>query len=196
MNTEEKYFWKKFIKWTLDDIDVCIKHDANAGAAKLMCAAIDSFGSFYVGKGFEGDENKVRPQGGSSNTSSEQSGVRKAFIAFGSNYLYELKTFIIRIDGLGKKNGVEILYDHFRNGLIHAGMPEVGLEIIRENDQEILLQKNGYIALINIIALRSSLSSGLEKFTADLNDKNQPERLIRWRDRYVHLKRFSIKNFR
>jgi len=195
MNKKETVFWEQFIKWTLDDIDVCIKYNANVGAAKLICSAIDSFGSFYVGRGFMGDENRVRPKGGSGNTD-EKSGVRDAFVAFGSNYMSDLKTFIVTIDGLGKKNGVEILYDHFRNGLIHAGMPGIGLGIVRNDDQNVFLRKDGFVAMVNIIALRSALDCGLKKFTVDLNDSNQPERLVRWRDRYSSLELFYLKKFR
>lgn len=196
MNGEEKNFWKRFVEWTLADIDICLKYKANVGAAKLICAAIDSFGSFYIGRGFKSKENDVRPKGGSGHTQAEKAGSRDAFIAFVSNYMPNLKKFVLGIEGIGRKNGAELLYDHFRNGLIHEGLPEIGIGIARKRDKRILLSAEGYIALVNLFPLKSALKSAVKQYTKELNAKNQPERLQRWRDRFNHLKRFKIKKFR
>lgn len=196
MNKEEKDFWKRYVRWTLDDIDICYKHKANVGAAKLICAAVDALGSFYVGRGYENDEQKIRAKGGSGKSGIVRAGSRDAFIAFVSNYMPEIKKFILRIEDVGKKNGAELLYDHFRNGLIHEGLPGIGLGIIRKRDKRFFLPAEGFVALVNLPALKATFKQAVRKYSKSLNDDSQPERLHRWRDRYLYLKRFRMKNFR
>jgi len=196
MNKEEKVFWNRFTRWTLADIDTCYKYKANVGAAKLICAAVDAIGSFYAGRGYENDEQKIRPKGGSGKSETTRAGSRDAFIAFVSNYMPEIKKFILRIEDVGKKNGAELLYDHFRNGLIHEGLPNIGLGIVRRKDKKVLLPAEGYVALVNLPALKTTFKQAVKEYSKSLNDNSQPERLHRWRDRYLYLKRFRMKNFR
>lgn len=196
MNPEEREFWNRLKRWTLNDIDICLGHNANVGAAKLMCCAIESFGSFYIGRGFNEDERRVRPKGGSGENRASRVGVKNAFVAFVKNYISELNSFILRIEGLGKKNGGELLYDHFRNNLIHEGSPSIGIGIIREEGNRILVRAEGYIALVNLLALRNALERAITSYDGGLNDEAQPERLRRWRDRYNDLKRFKMGGFR
>lgn len=196
MNKEEKEFWNRFIRWTLNDIDTCFKYKANVGAAKLICTAIDSFGSFYIGRGFENDEQQVRPKGGSRSSRPTKAGSRDAFVSFISNYMPEINKFILSIEGIGKKNGSELLYDHFRNGLIHGGLPGIGLGIVRKRDKKVLLPSKGYIALINLPALKSVLKVAVKHYSKDLSNNGLPERLRRWRDRFNYLKLFRVKKFR
>lgn len=195
MNKEEKYFWDSFKRWTIDDIDICFKYKANVATAKLICCAIDAFGSFYIGRGFRGRESLVRPGGGSGSSNPEKKGSRDAFVAFSSNYIYEAKNLVIKVGGK-KKNGTEFLYDNFRNGLIHGGVPSGGVGIVRTKSKKIFVGISAQGILINLRPFKTSLKQAIRSYDKDLKDLNQPERLKRWRDRYRYLKLFNLRHFK
>ena len=195
MNEEEKNFWDLFKAWTLNDINICFKNRANIATVILICCAIDAFGSFYIGRGFMGKENLVRPSGGSGGSKPEEAGSRNAFVAFASNYIPEAKGFVIKL-GTKKKNGTEFLYDNFRNGLIHGAIPHGGVGIVRKRDRKIFVGVSQYGYLINIRPFKTALRRAVEQYDRDLRDSKQPERLVRWRDRYRFLQLFNLKHFR
>ncbi len=195
MNKKEKEYWENYIKWTLEDIDLCMNNHAYLAAAKLICLAIDSLGSFYVGRGYKGNEKCTRPKGGSGLSQQEPCGPKKAFVAFVSNYMPQFKDSVVII-GEKQKNGANFLHDHFRNGLVHEGLPDAGVAIIDDDDNAKLFPKGKkFILAINIKPFWKVFKLALEKYNADISDPNQPERLSRWHDRYNYLQTFNVHSF-
>lgn len=186
MNSIEKNFWDTLKHWVLDDIDVCLDHNANVGATKLIFSAIEVFGSFYVGRGYKNNENLVRAKAGSGKQV-EKAGSKKAFKAFVKSYLPEFNKVIFNINGKRIK-AADLLYTHFRCGLIHEGVMKVGTGIVKENWRDLFVPApKGFLTFLNIHAMRDYLRTAVNSFDKDLSDLNQPERLRRWGDRYKFL---------
>lgn len=193
MNAQELDFWEKLKRWHLDDIDICIGNGANYAATKMMLTLIDILGALYGGLVQKGDNYYVLAGGGRGNAKTvvidkvtyEKSGTKAQFKNFVKNYMHEFYEIFISTNNK-RIRAVEVLYNHFRCGLVHEGHSKYGTGIIRENNDQLISQRGLYITL-NILALRDLVRKAMFNFEKDLNDNKQPERMIRWRIRYKYL---------
>ncbi|KKP88720.1 MAG: hypothetical protein UR93_C0009G0008 [Berkelbacteria bacterium GW2011_GWA2_35_9] len=187
-------FWNKFKRWHLDDIDICLANNANYAATKTMLSLIDSLGGFYGGL-IEYNNIYYVPAGGGSrskkiydinNKSFEKSGSKKQFLNFTKNYLHEF--FETKLP-FGKNIRLsDVLYEHFRCGIIHEGQPKFGTGITKENTPIVIYTNYKNIPVVlNILALRDMLRRAVFEYERDLSDNKQPERMIRWQIRYDFL---------
>lgn len=203
MTSQEREFWERLKDWHLNDIDICLANGANYAAARTMLSYVDILGGFYGGLiKREGDYCvRVQEPGTSKNSVKinndeyEKSGTKKQFFRFVRKYMnafYRIKVKV-RTEHIEKELRLaDILYDHFRCGLVHEGHPKLGTEIVRENSDVILRVRSDFnvnkpLASLNILALRDKLRSATFQFERDLNDASHPERLARWRERYEFL---------
>lgn len=123
-NKQEKEFWEKLKRWHFDDIEKAISAKAYVGAAKLICCAIDAFAGFRFGA--------VTYQGS-----------KFRFISFVKEYMpkfkYRLKAKKNR-SVIYKRSILEMVYNNFRSGLIHEGLPGVGTAIFKDQNTSILFK--------------------------------------------------------
>lgn len=217
MTKQEKSFWEKFKRWHLGSIDRCIANDVNFGAATLILTTIDALGGFYKGLIEKeiieiykcrkcGDKKRlkrkkwlVRMGGNRTNPANkiytinginyEESNSKGAFVNFIKNYMRDFFEMVQK--GTKKKRAVEILYSHFRNGLVHEGGPKIGTGVYRNYTPELFKPNPGQkiFMAINLLSFRDRFVKALYDYEKDLFDiENQPERLNRWRDRFNYLK--------
>ena len=216
MTKEEKAFWEKFKRWHLESIDRCIANDVNFGAATLILITIDALGGFYKGlieKEVEeiykckkcGSQKKIRKKkwlvrvGGNrvnpakkiysiDGIKYEESNSRDVFVNFIKNYM---RDFFKEVqEGTKKKRAVEILYSHFRNGLVHESGPKIGTGVYRSYSPELFKSypKQKIFMAINLLSFRDRFVKAFYDYEKDLFNEKQPERLKRWRDRFDYLK--------
>jgi len=203
MTKQEKTFWEKFKRWHIESIDRCIANNVNFGAATLILTTIDALGGFYKGL-IEKKVNRkkkllVRMGGSRANPPKkiytikgvkyEESSSRDVFVNFIKNYMRDFFEEVQK--GTRKKRAVEILYSHFRNGLVHEGGPKIGTGVYRNYSPELFKSypKQKIFMAINLLSFRDRFVKALYDYEKDLFDiKNQPERLKRWRDRFNYLK--------
>jgi hypothetical protein len=219
MDQQEKEFWDKLKRWHLDDIDICLANGANYAATKTMLSLIDALGGFYGGlvekevneiyecknckkqKFFKKKKYLVRAGGGgrSKNIKTynvdgviyEESGSKKEFLNFVNNYINEF--YKIKIKSKTKKwRAAEILYDHFRCGLIHEGHSKFGTGITNYNDMEIFKYDLGVPIALNIVCLRDLVRRAIFEFEKDVFHKKIKERVIRWEDRFNYLSELKL----
>ncbi|MBI4078965.1 MAG: hypothetical protein HY429_01570 [Candidatus Levybacteria bacterium] len=154
MNEQEKEFWEKFKRWNLDDIERTIKTEAYVGAAKLICCVIDALAGFRFGA--------VSNQGS-----------KFRFISFVKEFMPKFKYRL-----LAKRNGIviykrsilEMLYNNFRSGLIHEGLPGIGTGIFRDENIHSLFRIPKPDKLeINVLGLFEYLKFALSEYEGKLN---------------------------
>ncbi|OGY15518.1 MAG: hypothetical protein A2784_02310 [Candidatus Chisholmbacteria bacterium RIFCSPHIGHO2_01_FULL_48_12] len=157
MNNQERLFWKQFKRWHLDDIERAIKAEAYVGAAKLICCAIDAFAGFRFGA--------VRYPGS-----------KFRFISFVKEFMPNFKYRL-----LAKRNGrviykrsiLEMLYNNFRSGLIHEGLPGVGTNIFEDQNTNLLFKTPKPDMLeINILGLFEYLKFAIGEYEKRLTEKD------------------------
>ncbi|MBI5071885.1 hypothetical protein HZB93_03285 [Candidatus Falkowbacteria bacterium] len=196
MNEEEKEFWEKLKRWHLDDVDICIGNNANYAASKMMLTLIDILGAFHGGMIRYKSKYYVLPGGKRKQKSKtikiegknyEQTTNKEQFLSFLKNYIHEFYEIKVK-HGSKEKRAAEILYDHFRCGLVHEGHSKLGTGLARINNAEPIINKDGLLVL-NILALRDLVRRATFKFEKDLNKEKM---LKRWRERY----NFLTKEFR
>ena len=200
MNKQEIDFWEKLKRWHLDDIDKCLAVNANYAAAKTMLSLIDALGALYGGL-IEYKGKYYVLAGGCSRSKItkkiyrkqyEESGTKKQFLNFTKNYLNEFFQYKIKV----KSKEIllaDILYDHFRCGLIHEGHPKFGTGICRENNLNFFYFNYGGVRVaLNILALRDMLRRATFAYERDLFDKRQPEKMKRWKERFRFLSKLKI----
>jgi len=216
MTEEERLFWEQFKRYHLEDIDRCIANNANFGALTLILITIDALGGFYKGliekeieEVYECKNCRIRRRnkkkkwvvrvGGNrvdlakktyiiNGIKYEESNSRDVFVNFIKNYMRDFFKEVQK--GTRKKRAVEILYSHFRNGLIHEGVPKIGTTVYRRYTPELFesYPHQEIFMRINLLSFRDRFLKALYDYERDLFDINQPERLKRWRDRFNYLK--------
>lgn len=214
MTKQEKEFWEKFKRWHLESIDRCIANDVNFGAITLILITTNALGGFYKGliekevtEVYEckkyNNKRKVKKKkwlvrvGGSranpakkiyfiNGIKYEESSNRDVFVNFIKNYMRDFFREVQK--GTKKKRAVEILYSHFRNGLVHEGGPKIGTGVYRSYSPELFKsypQQKIFMA-INLLSFRDRFVKALYDYERDLFGLK--ERLTRWRDRFNYLK--------
>ncbi|MBU0999196.1 hypothetical protein KKG24_02715 [Patescibacteria group bacterium] len=193
-------FWEKLKRWHLDDIDKCLVVNANYAATKTMLSLVDALGALYGGliehKGkyyvLVGDGSRSKATIKLYRKQYEESGTKKQFLNFTKNYLNEFFQYKTKV----KSREIllaDILYDHFRCGLIHEGHPKFGTGICRENNFNFFILNSGGVKIaLNILALRDMLRRAVFTYEKDLFDKTQPERMKRWKERFKYLSKLRI----
>lgn len=155
MNTQEKEFLERFKRWHLDDIEKAIHAEAYVGAAKLICCAIDAFSGFRFGA--------VNYQGS-----------KPRFISFVKEFMPKFRYRL-----LAKRNGrviykrsiLEMLYNNFRSGLIHEGLPGIGTNIFKDEKLNLLFKTpKPDILEINILGLFEYLKSAIGEYEKRLTE--------------------------
>lgn len=198
MNDEQREIWEKLKRWHFDDIEKCLNADANFAAAKMELTFIDILGAFYGGLIEDKGQYYVLKGRGrySKNIKTcvingriyEETGTKRQFLNFTKNYLNEF--YIFKIKSNSKKIiAADILYEHFRCGLIHEGFPKYGTGIYKSNDGELFSFDQGVKVALNIITLRDRLMIAVEEFENDLIKK---ERIMRWQQRFDYLNKLKI----
>lgn len=196
MNDEQKDIWERFKRWHLDDIDKCLAIQANYAATKTMLSFIDALGAFYGGLIEHRGKSYVLPGGNRKHIGKtkqmnskiyEQTSTKKQFLNFVKNYMTEFFKYKV-VSGNKQIRLSDILYDHFRCGMIHEGHPKYGTGIIRENSRVIAYENYGGVRVaLNILTLRDMLRNAVFSYEKDLADQDQKERMIRWLERYNYL---------
>lgn len=151
MNNKEIFFWNKFKRWHLNDIEKAIKADANVGAAKLICCALDALAGFRFG-------------------ATKYEGSKSRFLSFVKEFMPAFKRRLKLKSGgiiLYRRSVLEMFYNNFRSGLVHEGLPGIGTEIIKDKNKNLLyITPTPDLLQINILGLFEYL-----KVTFDTYDK-------------------------
>jgi len=199
MNNEQRDFWDTLKRWHLDDIDKCLAVEANYAATKTMLSFIDVLGAFYGGLiKYKGKYYVPAGGGGRSKKpviingkSYEVSGTKNQFLNFTKNYLHEF--FEARVP-IGKKMRLsDVLYDHFRCGMIHEGHSKLGTGIARVNTPIVIYSNYDNVPVVlNILALRDMLRRATFEYERDLFGVKQLERMRRWQERYDFLAKLKF----
>jgi len=161
MNYDEKKFWENYKKKLVNPIDVLIENHHDIAATKLILSGIDSLAGFYAG----------RVRSGS---------VRKTFIDFVEEYMPKfdsIKFTGVKLINFKTKKEIkkpsEILYDIFRNDLIHDGTLGIGVEVYRDKDIRILWAGSGIdIFRINILGFFEYYKKAIKEYEKDLFTDN------------------------
>ena len=195
MNNEQIEFWNKLKRRHLDDIDKCLAINANYAATKTMLSFIDVLGSFYCGL-IESNKNYYIPVSAESNIKKpaiingkkyKRSGSGQCFVKFTKKYLGGIFKYKIKVGGKFV-SASEILYNHFRCGMIHEGHSKYGTGIFRENLGALFIPDiNGLEIALNILALRDTLRNATFNYENDLLLPKDPFIYERWFERYNYL---------
>jgi len=159
MNSEEPFI-DKMIRWMKHDVKVCMDNDAYVGAMKLMMNDISALAGFYAGR------NTPKP--------SPPITDEIEFMNFFDNYFKVLNALphsIILKPVQGMKV-INLIYTHFRCGLIHEHLMKNGTAIDKRGDNEYLYLTQGGIT-ININCLYNDYLKTLEEYYSDVKNKNK-----------------------
>lgn len=181
MNKTEKSFWENYKKETLEGIDLLLENDDKIAVGKLIFIAIESFGSFRLGRGIKDSPKKVLPGGAGRATRSaiingfEYQKNQNAFSCFIKEYIKDFES-----DFFSQKNKI---WENFRCGLIHDGKIKHNHKIVLKGP---LINIQNKKITINFNELYDLLKNkSLLKFEQELNNKKFV--LDRWRERYKFL---------
>lgn len=178
MTEEEKEFWENYKKRALEGIEDLLKRRKRIAAAKLIFIAIENFGSWRLGRDEKG---KVLPGGGGRSTSEiirlgyEVKKNHEAFDCFLKEYIKDhSKEFFDERD---------VLWNSFRNGLIHDGIVANGHSVTLSGN---MIKKSNGRVFVNAKKLFDLIKNkSLPKYDRELDDFV----LNRWRKRYKYLKK-------
>lgn len=200
LTDDQTTFWKDLTNRFENDIKKCLDAQANYSATIVMLTYIDILGSFYGGlTKYEKSKSEYYVRGGGAGRSKkskktktinniiyEESGTKEQFKNFIKNHIDEIYSY------RSSKNisGTDLIYEHFRCGMIHEGNPRFGMGIFRNSSSNLFIEnhytenQNKYDIVLNIIKLFELIKCARTKFDQSLRQKN---RIVRWNERYNFL---------
>ncbi len=145
-------FLDRTIRWMRHDVEICMKSDAYVGAMKLMLGDVAALAGFYSGR-----------------TTSKPKNDEKEFMTFFDTYFHELNSLphsiILKpMDGTRPKN---LIYTHFRCGLVHEHLMKFGTAIDRRDDNNYLYLTDSGVT-INIMKFYRDYLQTLEDYFQDV----------------------------
>lgn len=168
MDHDEKNFWENYKKDLIDPVQTLIDDNQYTAAAKLILSGIDSLAAFYTGRTTPGN-------------------VKTSFIKFIDDYMphfndvnFQGGVLIVRKTNRRINKASEIVYEIFRNDLLHDGSLGIGVGVYRDNNDKILWTGSGVqVFNININGLFGYFKKAINDFEHDISAKQQVHQQFR-----------------
>jgi len=191
MTRQEKNFWNKFKKQSLDDIEFLIKNNKDISALRNILCMIDALAGFFTGRKDKGVEKSWF-----SYIDRVMKRVKNLNIKGSNLYFPNLKIYSYhrreRNTGSRKKQNIEnccaLLYSIYRTGVIHDGMLPVSFFITKTNNNVWIIRKGDkqYKIGIDVVRLSDALRDSIERYEKSF--ESDPKRIKNFRKRFQFLK--------
>lgn len=135
-------------RWMLHDVEVCMQNDAFIGAATLMMSHLSALAGYYAGR----QANRPRSDA-------------KEFIKFTNKYLVSFPRMTIK--------GQHLLYNDFRNGLIHEHLPKKGTALDNDDEKPIYyFEPNKHLHVLNLAKFYLEYIDAIGQYLDDVRQDN------------------------